>query len=88
MSEPNYKETTVSGTSWQRACRVNIDNSYGSTPSIVFEEEKISNLDGELIRQPAGNLSRAFDPLNANHVALYEMLNNLYIELREERDSI
>ena len=84
---PDYKETTVSGTAWQRAFRVSIDNAYGATPSIVFEEEKITNLAGELVRQPAGTLSRAFDALNTNHVALYEMLNNLYIELREERDN-
>lgn len=84
----DYRESLVSGTSWQRACRVSIDNSYGSIPSIVFEEEKITNIDGELIRQSAGTLSRAFDPLNANHVALYEMLNNLYVQLREERDNV
>ena len=42
----NYKETTVSGTSWIGCKEIFITNSYGRTPGIIFGEEKVVMIDG------------------------------------------
>lgn len=58
----DYKETTVNGTQWQRCRTVIIDNSYGRQPVITFQEEKLTNVNGELFQQGAGGLNVPFDP--------------------------
>jgi len=83
----NYKQTTVSGESWQRCCSVQIDNSYCQTPSLVMIEEKIINVGEDIIRQGMGNISMAFNPDNPDHIALYTLLNKLYVEVCAERDA-
>lgn len=46
----NYKETTVSGDSWQRSFAFLGLNEHGKTPSIAFLEERITMLsDGRKI---------------------------------------
>jgi hypothetical protein len=83
---PNYKESTVTGSSWVRAYNVSINNPYGGLPSIEFKEQKVVQLDGEQIYKDCGTLRVDFNPANTDHLLLYDRLNELYIELREARD--
>lgn len=83
----DYKESTVTGTSWQRVYRVRIDNPTGETPSLTFYEERVTNIGGDkTIKEHVGTLSARFDPMDANHVDLYSKLNDLYVLMREARD--
>lgn len=83
----DYKESSVNGTSWQRAVRVVVENPYGGVPSINIVEEKAINLDGTITTQLCANLTTSFDSDNPLHVAIYTKLNELYTILREARDS-
>lgn len=62
---PNYKQSDISGQSWQRAVRVVVENPSEGTPAITFIEERIINLPGQKITQSAGNVSEPFTPENA-----------------------
>lgn len=84
---PNYKQSSVSGEKWQRAVRVQINNPYNETPSIMFVEEEIVEVNGEVHSKLVANLSAAFDANRPDHVALYNQLNAIYTELREARDA-
>jgi hypothetical protein len=60
---PNYKETLLQGTKYQRACRITIDNPLDQTPSVTFiEEEVILNSDNTRSHKIIGSLSMTFDP--------------------------
>lgn len=63
---PNYKETTISGTSWRRTKSVLIDNTYQKTPFLVFEEEDIFQVNNNYISKPTmpsdGRLAIDFNP--------------------------
>ena len=72
----NYKETTIAGTSWVRCSTVIIQNDLGETPTVVFTEQKIINLDGaQQIVQPMGAVRLGFDP--AATLALVDPATNL-----------
>jgi hypothetical protein len=87
MSEANYNESTVSGTSWQRVYACHIFNDYGQTPRLNLYEEKITTLDGEIIRKHVQDFCITFDPTNEDHLALYTLLNKIYVEQRTIRDT-
>ena len=87
MSTPNYNESTVTGTKWQRACRVVIENPYNQIPSINFIEEEIVNLGDNFIANPVSNCYVNFDSNNELHADIYIKLNELYTLLREARDA-
>lgn len=57
----NYKESTVSGQSWQRAKVIQIWNEYGQAPRVEFIEEKVIFLDNEVIKQPAGGVGKTIE---------------------------
>jgi hypothetical protein len=60
---PNYKETTVTGTKYQRACRVMIENPINKTPTVSFIEEEITiNSDNTKSHKLIGSLNMSFDP--------------------------
>ncbi len=40
----DYKSSNVSGTSYIRASRINIENPLNATPSVLFAEEQVINL--------------------------------------------
>jgi len=84
----DYKESTISGTTWQRSARVIISNPYQGTPSILFQEETATNIDGVVTTAPVTEVSCVFDAANPNHVELYTKLNALYIELATARDEM
>jgi hypothetical protein len=86
---PEYNESTLAGSSWQRACKVVIDNPIGSTSNLSITEEKVYQLGYSVIRESLGaGLSVTFDSNNPKHVELYNLLNDLYIEQRAIRDAI
>src|ERR1035437_3980729 len=84
----DYKETTVSGTSWQRSWRGNAEKPPGQSPSIQFHEEIAINVGDKVITQPVGlRVNVMFNPENPLHVTAYTTLNAIYIEEREKLDT-
>lgn len=59
---PDYKETTVAGTSWQRCNNVNISNPRNATPMVLLSEEVIAQVNGSEFAKTADGISFAFDP--------------------------
>lgn len=84
---PDYKETTVTGTSWQRARQVVIENPYAKLPSITFIEERAMNVGGTVITEVVDSLVCSFDSNSTLHTDIYLKLNELYTLLREARDA-
>lgn len=62
---PDYKQTTINGTTWQRAWRVECENPLQGQRKITFHEEQVLNAGNQQIRTPAGSVSVQFDLLNA-----------------------
>jgi len=97
MSETNYNEATVAGTSWQRVYSVRVSNDFCMTPpeqrtpdqmpKLTLYEEKIALLDGEIHRKHIGEFNITFDPTNETHLTLYGILNGMYVEQRVIRDT-
>lgn len=59
----DYKETAVTGSSWQRCHQVVIDNRHGNAPSIRFDEERVTALsDGDSVHRALGALTVPHDP--------------------------
>lgn len=58
----DYKETTLSGSSWQRCHQIVIDNPRGGVPTVRFDEEETLAINGDEIKRPMGQLALAFDP--------------------------
>lgn len=99
---PNYKEKTISGKKHQRACRVTIENPYKGTPSIMFVEEEIIEVDGEVTTKLVANVSLPFDMAatfpgldpatdlpagrDITHGEVYALLYSLYKHLTTQRD--
>jgi len=66
---PDYKESTVAGTSYQRCHTVRLNNPYQEQPFIEFLEEKVINLDGQVLRQGvAGLCEKHFNPTDSFHL--------------------
>ena len=100
---PDYKESTVSGTSWQRCHTVTVHNQLSQTPRIEFQEEKVINIDGTSIPQWVGGCTKDFsaaesfpilDPATnvptgqtLTHGELYVALYSLYMQTAAERDA-
>ena len=84
---PNYNESTVTGTSWQRAAKVVIDNPYNKLPSITFVEEEVISVEDKIITEVVDNITCSFDSNSALHADIYIKLNELYILLRTARDA-
>jgi hypothetical protein len=59
----DYRESAVTGTTWQRCCQIVIANPRGAVPTVRFDEESVLALaDGTEIRRPVGALALDFDP--------------------------
>lgn len=61
----NYKETSVTGSSYQRCNRVQIVNNLDrGTPTVIFGEELIVNVGSDVLHQSVNSeCSAVFDPL-------------------------
>jgi len=88
MDTPNYKESTISGTQYQRAVRIQIDNPLGGAPSIMFCEEEVLVMGDKSIKNLCANLNVAFDLENPLHIQAYTVLNAIYEEERGKRDAL
>ena len=66
----DYKEQTVSGTSWQRAWQIVIANTLGGAPLIRYEEEVVINLNDEQIRKPANSMGISYQVDPTAEIAL------------------
>jgi hypothetical protein len=53
----DYKESTISGTSWQRTNQIVIVNPSGGTPTVIYNEETAFNIGTMTITSPCGNLT-------------------------------
>lgn len=63
---PNYKEAPVTGTIWQRCCKIVIENPLFAQPIVRFdEEEALSAGASPPIKRPLPGISLLFDPAKA-----------------------
>ena len=69
----NYKETTVSGTSYVRANEVSIKNALNGYKGIMFVEEEVSILGEKILRENVGPIHQEFSAENAS--TEFELLN-------------
>lgn len=58
----DYKETSVTGTSWQRCNCVHIDNPHAGQPMVTFAEEVVATLGADTFIKPATQIVFPFDP--------------------------
>ena len=65
----------------KRAFSIHIDNPYTGTPSCTFQQERVIEVDGEIIKEPIGELKVNFDPTDEKALQLYTLLRDYYIEL-------
>ena len=71
----NYKESIITGTQYQRAYKVVVENTFNGVPRAIFDEELVTSLDtGEIINRHCGRISMTFD--SAFTVPLINPLNN------------
>ena len=69
-------ETTATVT--RRAYAIFIDNPATGNPSLTFEEEKLIEVDGELVHHPIGSKRVEFDLEDEQAVELYNLIKNYY----------
>ena len=59
----NYKETSVSGSKWQRAATIVFYNPHAGVPSVTFNEEELAVVGEDTYTKSVGTLSAQFtDP--------------------------
>ena len=63
--QQNYKETTVSGTSYVRAREVTVTNTLGGYKGIMFCEEEVSIFGNKIMRENIGAIHQEFTAENA-----------------------
>ena len=61
----NYKETTVTGTSYVRANEVTVRNVLGGYKGIMYSEEMVSVLGDNIMRENIGAIHQEFTAENA-----------------------
>lgn len=83
----DYKQSTVTGTAWQRSWRVNIENPVTGDKVATFHEHQAMDTGDGIITKQLGSVSVVFDPGNPAHALLYEKLNELYMQLAAARDA-
>lgn len=100
---PNYNESSISGSVWQRCHTVVVNNQIKQTPVITFQEEKVIVLEGDDIHQGVDGCSKPFSPTGTfpmldpetnlptgqtmTHSELYAVLYSLYMQTALERDA-
>ena len=60
----NYKETTISATSWVRASYITIQNQLGVTPYISFQEEEVFQAGSSVVTRSPNSMT--FPPVGAS----------------------
>ena len=69
----DYKETSISGTAWQRAQMIIISNHLGQLPTVTYQEEAIISLDDGHIQKPLAAFGYQIDPIG--EIELVDMEN-------------
>lgn len=57
---PSYKESAVSGTSYQRCRSLYFENPKGAEPSVLLREERVTILGDRMDCQPIGEIIETF----------------------------
>ncbi len=99
---PNYNESAIAGSQWQRCGAVVILNPYQSTPTIRMDEELIVDVGGEKFTKGVGSLNFPFNPAEViqlidpetgaslgqsmTAMQVYVALHSLYIAKAQARD--
>ena len=99
---PDYKESVISGNSWQRCPQIVIDNPRGGSPYVRFDEEVVLAVNGQEVRRPVGTIVVPFDPAreinlldpttglptgtSATYGDAYALLYSAYIDAAIARD--
>jgi hypothetical protein len=99
---PDYKQSDLTGTQWQRCKAVVINNPLVGPKDVLFQEERVISLGGQNLRQPLDGCSKKFstdgifpllDPttnlptgVSMTHTDLYVALYSLYMQTAMERD--
>lgn len=100
---PDYKESVLNGTEWQRCNVVVVTNPLGGNPKISFDEERVVSVGGRIIKEGVGGCQKAFNPNGSfplldtatnlptgatmSHTDLYVALYSLYMQTAAERDA-
>jgi hypothetical protein len=100
---PDYKETAVTGTQWQRCNGVTISNPFRGQPTVQMQEETIAQVGDNVFAQTAAGIVFDFDPAekidlrnpqtgelvgaSMTGMDLYVALYSLYIAKAHERDA-
>jgi len=100
---PNYKESDISGVSWQRCHTVTIQNQLELQKKIDFQEEQVIEIGGSVYHQWVAGCSKDYDATTSfpildlttgaetgqtmTHQDLYVALYSLYMQTAKERDS-
>lgn len=99
----DYKARPVSGTAWQRACQIVIDNPLDAQPRVSFQEEEVMTIGGETIRKQVQGITIGYTPdsvidlydpttgealgSSMTHEQMYVAIWSLYRSLAAARDS-
>lgn len=67
----------------QRAFSIHIDNPLTGTPTCTFQQEKVVEINGEVIKQPIGELIVKYDHTDSDAVTLYDLLKAYYLRMIE-----
>lgn len=100
---PDYKQSDISGTTWQRCYQVVLDNPLGGVPTVRFDEQEVLSIDGREMRRPRGTLSLPYDPTrvialrnpetgeltgeSTTYAQAYELIYSAYITAGMARDA-
>lgn len=61
---PEYKESSVTGSSYQRGRSIYLENPKGGNPSILIREERVTNLGDREITEHAGEILKTVDDMS------------------------
>lgn len=62
----DYRESSVTGTSYTRGRSLYFENPLGSTPSLLIREETVINLTDRVITEHAGEIRKSVDDLSVS----------------------
>lgn len=71
----NYKQSTVSGESWTRCFKIEINNSlpageFSIPPTVYFYEEKVLSVEGQNITISRDVCSKVFNPIDGQIILI------------------
>jgi hypothetical protein len=99
----NYKQTAVSGDSYERAFRIIVENKKGDTPHMTFQNEMLLNVNGTEQHLDADSFTSYFDPAatfplinpmddsplgqTGSDIQFQVLLYSKYVDARNKRDA-